>query len=134
MATAQTAKNGVAKKASTEKTTASKTVKTPAETAVIEMADDNLKKMVTFQQTVDRLNDLKKMSDNYSKITETLAALKVFKGASAESIQFTLTHCTDDEHFTTYNSTLINMVVDILTTKLQEKQFELVDKILAFKL
>ncbi len=131
MATVQS-KNGVAKKVTAQKATTPKIEK--EQNPIVQRADDNLKKMVTLQQRMDKLTELQKMSENYAKISETLTSIKKFKNASGDSLQFTIKNVNDDETFTTYNSTLIGMVNDILISQLQEKQFELSDKILAFEL
>lgn len=121
--------NGVAKKPAQKKVVAPKT-----ESTVVAKADATLKKMVEFQQTVEKINELQRYVDDYNKVSETLKGLSQFKtDGSNESIRFVLDHMTQELNFTTFNSTLINMVIGGLIERLQAKRDELVEKILNFE-
>lgn len=127
----KTSTNGVAKKAETAKTTTGKKeVKNP----IVKMADETLKKMVLLEETMSRINDLQKLTEDYSKVSETLKGLSDFKGGTGESVQFVINDLTSDANFTTYNSNLINIVLKELVATLKVKQSELVDRILNFEM
>jgi hypothetical protein len=97
------------------------------------MADETLKKMVSFQHTVEKVNELQQLVEDYTKITDTLKNIGEFNpNGSGESIQFQLNDFSRDNVFMTYNTNLINQVISILTAKMKEKQTELIDKILNF--
>jgi hypothetical protein len=124
--------NGVAKKAPTKAPAkaANKETKNP----VIKMADETLKKMVLLEETMSRVNDLQKLVDDYSKVSETLKGLSEFKGGTGESVQFALNDLTSDVNFTTYNSKLVELVLSELVKQLKMKQSELIDRILNFEM
>jgi hypothetical protein len=127
----KSAENGQAKKPAVKKgSSAEKSQETP----VVRIANEGLKKMVEFQQTVDRISELQKLVDDYSKVTDTLKGLSEFKCGTGESVQFNLQDLSNDNTFVTYNSTLINMVLTELVSKLKEKQTQLIDKILNFSM
>ena len=126
-------KNGTAKKPAVKKSTAS-AKKPAAKGTVVNIANESLKKMVSFQQTVDRLNEMQKLVDDYTKVSDTLKRLNQFKGVSGESVQFSLEDFTHENTFTTYNTNLITVVLEILIDKLEKKQTELVDNILNFQI
>lgn len=129
--TTKASTNGVAKKAEAAKTA---TPKKEEKSPVVKMADETLKKMVEFQQTVERINELQGLVDDYSKVSDTLKGLTEFKNIQNESVQFSISDLTSDAQFTTYNSTLIAMVIGTLTEKLKAKQQELIDRILNFEM
>lgn len=122
--------NGVAKKTPAKKAEHGKAQSPTASVPV----NNQFKKMVEFQQTIDKLGELKKLSDDYSRISETLNGLMEFKSSSDQSIQFVLHDCTNKNEFSTYNSVLIRMVLETLITKLKEKQDEIVEAIVNFKI
>ncbi len=132
---ATTAQNGVAKGTATQKpkVPAKKPV-TPLTPEVLPIEDMRLKKIVNLQQTVDRLAELQGYVSDYNKITETLKGVGEFKSAQAKSVRFTLEDLVGDNIFETTNSNLISVVVHDLIEKLQDKQSELIDKILDFKI
>ena len=124
--------NGVAKKAPTK--TPAKAEKKEVKNPVIKMADDTLKKMVLLEETMSRANELQKLMEDYSKVSETLKGLADFKGGTGESVQFVINDMTSDANFTTYNSTLVNLVLTELVAQLKAKQSELIDRILNFEM
>lgn len=125
------AQNGTAEKTATKKAVSAQKKE---ENPVIKMPDLALQKMVEFQQTIDRVNDLQKLVENYTLVSETLKSIAQFKGGTGESIQFALHDYTNNNEFATYNTNLITMVVDVVTSKLNEKKQELVENILGFNL
>lgn len=123
--------NGTAKKAPAKAAT---TVKVEQGNPVVKMADETLKKLVLLEETMSRVNDLQKLVDDYSKVTDTLKGLSEFKVGTGESVQFTLNDLTSDANFTTYNSKLIELVLTELVPQLRKKQSELIDLILNFEM
>jgi len=130
---ATTAQNGVAKGTATvkPKVPVKKPVQ-PVTPKVIPLEDARLKKIVSLQARVDRLTEFQTYVSDYNKITDTLKGVGDFKSAQAKSIRFTLEDLVADKTFETTNSNLIGILVNDLIEKLQQKQSELVDKILTF--
>lgn len=123
--------NGVAKKTPAKKKAEAPKKTTPTSVA---LPNNQFSKMVEFQQTIEKVEEMKKLTESYDKLTETLNGILSFKGNNAgQSVQFNLQDFTNDKNFTTYNSNLINMVVEILVEKLKVKQEEVIDNILYFK-
>lgn len=108
--------------------------KTRRKNPTVSLEDGVIKKLVLFEEKASKISELQKLVNDYGKISETLKGLSQFKGASAESVQFTIADLTSDANFTTYNSTLVNMVIDSLSDKLKLKSNQLVDDILNFEM
>lgn len=128
--------NGVAK-TPTKKVVPSTKKSTPEKgnkPSVTSPVDIQFRKMVEFQEVLSKVDELKAIADRYAKVNATIEDLKGFEVSNGQSVQLTIQDHTNSKMFTSYNTNLLSMLLEILLEKLGDKKQELIDQIIGFEI